>query len=130
MAGTYKLLELVGTSPISFAEATKAAIAEASKRPSHGLVRGSPRTREHCRRPSAGIPGHPESRLQDRTVVETQVILAWRAKFAGDAERVTSCFFSGKICAVTSGQVSRRGVTRWERFLRHLIYQVSGGGDR
>ena len=31
MAGTYKLLELVGTSPISFAEATKAAIAEASK---------------------------------------------------------------------------------------------------
>jgi flavin-binding protein dodecin len=31
MAGVYKLVELVGTSPISFAEATKAAIAEASK---------------------------------------------------------------------------------------------------
>lgn len=31
MAGTYKLVELVGTSPTSFAEATKAAIAEASK---------------------------------------------------------------------------------------------------
>jgi flavin-binding protein dodecin len=35
MAGTYKLLELVGTSPISFAEATKAAIAEASKSVRH-----------------------------------------------------------------------------------------------
>ena len=35
MAGTYKLLELVGTSPISFAEATKAAIAEASKTVRH-----------------------------------------------------------------------------------------------
>ncbi|HTF70299.1 MAG TPA: dodecin [Edaphobacter sp.] len=31
MAGTYKLIEIVGTSPISFAEAVKAAIAEASK---------------------------------------------------------------------------------------------------
>ena len=31
MAGIYKLVELVGTSPVSFAEATKAAIAEASK---------------------------------------------------------------------------------------------------
>ena len=31
MAGTYKVVELVGTSPTSFAEATKAAIAEASK---------------------------------------------------------------------------------------------------
>jgi len=31
MAGTYKVVELVGTSPASFAEATKAAIAEASK---------------------------------------------------------------------------------------------------
>ncbi len=31
MAGTYKLMELVGTSPTSYAEATKAAIAEASK---------------------------------------------------------------------------------------------------
>ena len=30
MAGTYKIVELVGTSPTSFAEATKAAIAEAS----------------------------------------------------------------------------------------------------
>jgi flavin-binding protein dodecin len=35
MAGTYNLLELVGTSPISFAEATKAAIAEASKSVRH-----------------------------------------------------------------------------------------------
>jgi flavin-binding protein dodecin len=35
MAGTYKLLELVGTSPIRFAEATKAAIAEASKSVRH-----------------------------------------------------------------------------------------------
>jgi hypothetical protein len=35
MAGTYKLLELVGTSPTSFAEATKAAIAEASKSVRH-----------------------------------------------------------------------------------------------
>lgn len=31
MAGIYKLVELVGTSPISFAEAAKVAIAEASK---------------------------------------------------------------------------------------------------
>ena len=31
MAGTYKLVELVGTSPVSFAEATKAAVEEASK---------------------------------------------------------------------------------------------------
>jgi dodecin len=31
MPGTYKLVELVGTSPVSFAEAVKAAIAEASK---------------------------------------------------------------------------------------------------
>ncbi len=31
MAGTYKITELVGTSPVSFAEATKAAIAEAAK---------------------------------------------------------------------------------------------------
>ena len=31
MAGTYKVVELVGTSPTSFAEATQAAIAEASK---------------------------------------------------------------------------------------------------
>jgi flavin-binding protein dodecin len=31
MPGTYKITELVGTSPISFAEAVKAGIAEASK---------------------------------------------------------------------------------------------------
>jgi len=31
MAGTYKITELVGTSPISFAEAVRAAVAEASK---------------------------------------------------------------------------------------------------
>jgi flavin-binding protein dodecin len=31
VAGTYKVVELVGTSPTSFAEATKAAIAEASQ---------------------------------------------------------------------------------------------------
>ena len=31
MPGTYKIVELVGTSPISFAEAVKAAVAEASK---------------------------------------------------------------------------------------------------
>ena len=31
MAGTYKLIEIVGTSPMSFAEAVKSAIAEASK---------------------------------------------------------------------------------------------------
>jgi flavin-binding protein dodecin len=31
MAGTYKLVELVGTSPVSFAEAVKAGVAEASK---------------------------------------------------------------------------------------------------
>jgi flavin-binding protein dodecin len=35
MAGTYKLIELVGTSPTSFAEATKAAIVEASKSVHH-----------------------------------------------------------------------------------------------
>jgi len=35
MAGTYKLMELVGTSPTSYAEATKAAIAEASKTVRH-----------------------------------------------------------------------------------------------
>ena len=31
MAGIYKMVEIVGTSPISFAEAVKAGIAEASK---------------------------------------------------------------------------------------------------
>jgi flavin-binding protein dodecin len=31
MSGTYKITELVGTSPISFAEAAKAAVAEAAK---------------------------------------------------------------------------------------------------
>ncbi|MGA3025755.1 MAG: dodecin [Bryobacteraceae bacterium] len=31
MAGTYKLVELVGTSPVSFADAVRAAVAEASK---------------------------------------------------------------------------------------------------
>lgn len=31
MPGTYKLTELVGTSPTSFAEAVKAAVAEAAK---------------------------------------------------------------------------------------------------
>lgn len=31
MPGTYKVTELVGTSPVSFAEATKAAVAEAAK---------------------------------------------------------------------------------------------------
>jgi flavin-binding protein dodecin len=35
MEGTYKVVELVGTSPASFAEATKAAIAEASKTVRH-----------------------------------------------------------------------------------------------
>jgi dodecin len=31
MPGTYRKIEIVGTSPVSFAEATKAGIAEASK---------------------------------------------------------------------------------------------------
>jgi len=31
MAGIYKMVEIVGTSPISFAEAVKSGIAEASK---------------------------------------------------------------------------------------------------
>ena len=31
MPGTYKITELVGTSPTSYAEATKAAVAEAAK---------------------------------------------------------------------------------------------------
>jgi hypothetical protein len=31
MPGTYKITELVGTSPTSFAEATRAAVAEAAK---------------------------------------------------------------------------------------------------
>ena len=31
MAGTYKITELVGTSPVSFAEAVKSAVAEAAK---------------------------------------------------------------------------------------------------
>ena len=31
MAGTYKVVELVGTSPVSFAEAVKNAVTEASK---------------------------------------------------------------------------------------------------
>jgi hypothetical protein len=37
MPGTYKVTELVGTSPISFAEATKAAVAEAAKTLRHML---------------------------------------------------------------------------------------------
>jgi hypothetical protein len=35
MAGTYKITELVGTSPISFAEAVKSAVAEAAKTVRH-----------------------------------------------------------------------------------------------
>ena len=35
MPGTYKIVELVGTSPISFAEAVKAGVAEASKTVRH-----------------------------------------------------------------------------------------------
>lgn len=31
MSGTYKITELVGTSPVSFSEAAKAAVAEAAK---------------------------------------------------------------------------------------------------
>ena len=31
MPGTYKVIELVGTSPVSFAEAVRSAVAEASK---------------------------------------------------------------------------------------------------
>ena len=31
MAATFKVIELVGTSPVSFAEAVKSAVAEASK---------------------------------------------------------------------------------------------------
>ena len=31
MAGVYKITEIVGTSPVSFAEAVKAAVAEAAK---------------------------------------------------------------------------------------------------
>jgi dodecin len=35
MPGVYKITELVGTSPVSFSEATKAAIAEAAKTVRH-----------------------------------------------------------------------------------------------
>lgn len=35
MPGTYKIVELVGTSPVSFAEATRAAVAEAAKTVRH-----------------------------------------------------------------------------------------------
>jgi len=35
MSGTYKVIELVGTSPLSFAEAVKSAVAEASKTVRH-----------------------------------------------------------------------------------------------
>lgn len=35
MPGTYKVTEIVGTSPVSFAEAAKAAIAEAAKTVRH-----------------------------------------------------------------------------------------------
>jgi len=35
MSGTYKKIELVGTSPVSFAEAVKAAVEEAAKTVRH-----------------------------------------------------------------------------------------------
>ena len=35
MPGTYKIIELVGTSPVSFAEAVKAAVSEASSTVRH-----------------------------------------------------------------------------------------------
>lgn len=35
MPGTYKITELVGTSPVSFAEAVKSAVAEAAKTVHH-----------------------------------------------------------------------------------------------
>jgi flavin-binding protein dodecin len=66
MAGTYKVVELVGTSPTSFAEATKAAIAEASKTLRHmdwfEVVQDRGRIVEGK---GGGIPGRPESRVQD-----------------------------------------------------------------
>jgi hypothetical protein len=69
MTGTYKVIELVGASPTSFAEATQAAIAEASKTlSSHGLVRGCPGARPDRERKGGGIPGRPASRVQDRTL--------------------------------------------------------------
>ena len=44
MSSTYKLVELVGTSPESFAEATRAAIEEASK-----TIRHMDWVQEDCR---------------------------------------------------------------------------------
>jgi len=35
MPGTYKLIDVVGTSPVSFAEAVKSAVTEASKTVQH-----------------------------------------------------------------------------------------------
>jgi len=35
MSGTYKLVEIVGTSPVSFAEAVRAAVADAAKTVRH-----------------------------------------------------------------------------------------------
>ena len=35
MAGTFKIIELVGTSPVSFAEAVRAAVEEAAKSVRH-----------------------------------------------------------------------------------------------
>ncbi|HET9179893.1 MAG TPA: dodecin [Terriglobia bacterium] len=35
MSGVYKITELVGTSPVSYAEATKAAVAEAARTVRH-----------------------------------------------------------------------------------------------
>ena len=69
MTGTYKVVELVGTSPTSFAEATQAAIAEASKTLRHmdwfEVVQGA---RPDRGRKGGGIPGWPESRVQDRAL--------------------------------------------------------------
>ena len=64
MAGTYKITELVGTSPVSFAEAAKAAVAEAAKTIRHmESFQISGRERQNQRRQGRGVPSQAENRV-------------------------------------------------------------------
>lgn len=68
MSGVYKITELVGTSPVSYAEATKAAVAEAAKTVRH--------------MDWLEVVGH-SARIKDGTIEEFQV----RVKIGFKVER-------------------------------------------
>jgi len=71
MPGTYKTIELVGTSPVSFAEAVKAAVEEVAYTMRHmdwfEVVEQRGRIAQ-----GPGIPGDDQDRLQNRAIAENK----------------------------------------------------------